>query len=198
MHKQWRDEITLPTSASIHVNYQNPWALFPADLKEKSQAAGMYPDPSGTLWDSSPALCAHFCADITSELVTLGFLHRAAAAAGAQLPWGRCTSEMGHQNHMVQVPVPVISLQGAPGDLLSCAKRGAWSHIPAASTGERAGIWSSSETCPGKEGPMEEQSAWGLNTAVVIGWSTSGSGLQSSTGGHCKASCALCGELGDS
>lgn len=48
MHKQWRNEITLPTSASIHVNYQNPWALFPADLKGQSQAAGMYPDLSGT------------------------------------------------------------------------------------------------------------------------------------------------------
>lgn len=61
MHKQWRDEITLPTSASIHVNYQNPWALFPVGLKEESQATGMYPGPSGTLWDSPPALCAHFC-----------------------------------------------------------------------------------------------------------------------------------------
>lgn len=118
MHKQWRDEITRPTSASIHVNYQNPWALFPADL-----------------WDSSPALCAQFCADMTSELVTLGFLHRATAASGAQLPWGGCMSEMGHRNHMVQMPISVISLQGAPGDLLSCARRGALSHIPAAFTG---------------------------------------------------------------
>lgn len=44
-------------------------------------------------------------------------------------------SEMGHRNHMVQMPISVISLQGAPGDLLSCARRGALSHIPAAFTG---------------------------------------------------------------
>lgn len=112
MHKQRRDEITLPTSASIHANYQNPWALFPADLKEEAQAAGTYPDASGTLWDSSPASCAHFCADVTSELATLGFLHRATAASGAQLPWGWCRPEMGHRSHMVQVPLSVISLQG--------------------------------------------------------------------------------------
>lgn len=72
---------------------------------------------------------------MTSELVTLGFLHRATAASGAQLPWGGCMSEMGHRNHMVQMPISVISLQGAPGDLLSCARRDALSHIPAAFTG---------------------------------------------------------------
>lgn len=73
--------------------------------------------------------------DMTSELATLGFLHRATAGSGAQLPWGRCTSEMGHRNHMVQMPVSVISLQGALGDPLRRARRGTVSHTPAAFTG---------------------------------------------------------------
>lgn len=185
MHKQWRDEITLPTSVSIHVNCRNPWAL-----KEESQVAGMYPGPRGTLWDS----CAHFCltwplswpplASCTEQQLVL--VH-SCPGDGAPLKWVTGTTWCKCLFLSFHCREPWVTLSVVPGEalwdtsLLLLQVKGLEFGVAQKRARESKG------KVPG-----------GSTLQCLLDGALPGSGLQSSTGEHCKASCAVCGELRDS